>query len=228
MRLGLLQKRLGVSFDPTPVADDKEFMVRTRTVSDHSLILTNQFLSHASVSMLSRGAASSAMLFVGPGSFEMTPFAEGLEEYKNFGVVKTMNTGFRDLSVGGAPRNYKFDEGAEKRDRYNIVVAVDSTPTAKTKGMRVVLISDADVLSDAILGRVAVVQNMLVDVIKWTGGEEAYAGETVSEKDKRIEHTKSQDAKWFYGTIVGAPLLMLGLGLLFLSRRRRKSSGSRA
>ena len=69
------------------------------------------------------------------------------------------------------------------------------------------------------------VVNMLVDIIKWTGGEEAYSGETISEKDKLIEHTKSQDAKWFYGTMVGAPLLMLGLGFLVVTRRRRKHAG---
>ncbi|MCP4446763.1 MAG: hypothetical protein GY811_15660 [Myxococcales bacterium] len=228
MRLELLQQRLGVAFNPAPLADDKVFMVRTRSVTDHSLILTNQFLSHASVSMLSRGAARSVMLFVGPGSFDIVPFGESAEGYKNFGVVRTMSTGFRDLGTSDSPRNYRFDKDTEKRDRYNVVVAVDSTPTAKEKGMRVVLISDADVLSDGILGRVAVAQDMLVDVVKWTGGEEAFTGETVSEKDKRIEHTKSQDAKWFYGTMVGAPLLMLGLGLLFLSRRRRKTRRSQS
>ena len=122
-----------------------------------------------------------------------------------------------------------FDEGSEKRDRYTIAMAVedpepDNLPEGVThNGMRVVLLADREVFSDAILGRVAVVQNMLVDIIKWTGGEEAFSGETNSEKDKRIEHTKSQDAIWFWGTMVGAPMLMLGIGLLFIGRRRRRS-----
>ena len=37
--------------------------------------------------------------------------------------------------------------------------------------------------------------------------EEEFAGETVSEKDVAIEHTKSEDVVWFYGTLVGAPKL---------------------
>jgi hypothetical protein len=42
----------------------------------------------------------------------------------------------------------------------------------------------------------------------------------------RIKHTRSRDAKWFYGSIVGAPLLILGLGLVVgqLGRRRRRRS----
>ncbi len=226
MQLGPLEKRLGVTFDPTPLADDKEFMVRTNSVTDHSLVITNQFLSHASIATLSRGATGSAMLFVNSGSFELVPFAEG--PTKNFGVIRTMATAFRDHQTGSTPRNFRFDAETEKRDRYNVVVAVDGNPASADEGMRVVLLADADVLSDVIVGRVAVVQNMLVDIIKWTGGEESFAGETVSEKDKRIEHTKSQDAKWFYGTMVGAPLLMLGFGLLFTSRRRRTSERSKS
>jgi len=226
MALGPLEKRFGVTFDPTPLADDKEFMVRTNSATDHSLVITNQFLSHASIATLSRGATGSAMLFVNTGSFDVVPLASG--EAKNYGVIRTMGSAFRDRSSAGVQRNFRFDADVEKRDRYNVVVAIDGNPGNPDEGMRVILLADADVLSDVILGRVAVVQNMLVDIIKWTGGEESFAGETVSEKDKRIEHTKSQDAKWFYGTMVGAPLLMLGLGLLFLSRRRRKSKGSKS
>jgi len=56
----------------------------------------------------------------------------------------------------------------------------------------------------------------------WLVGKESYVGDVVSEDDKPIEHTKSQDAKWFVGTIIGAPALVLALGLVgTLTRRRR-------
>jgi len=223
MRLGVLSKRLGVTFNPLPLADDKEYMVQSRTPTDHSLLLTNQFLAHASISALSRSAARAAILFVGPGSFDEAPLADGLGTTKVNKVIRSMRTTYRDLPNATGARNFSFDKETEKRAQYNLVVAVEGGPLEDATSMRVVLIADAEVLSDAILGRVAVVQNMLIDVIKWTGGEEAYAGETISEKDKRIEHTKNQDAIWFYGTMVGAPLLMLGIGLLFVGRRRRRT-----
>jgi hypothetical protein len=50
-----------------------------------------------------------------------------------------------------------------------------------------------------------------------------FAGEVVSEDDKPIKHTKSQDAVWFTLTIVGAPLLVLTLGLVGTWARRRRS-----
>ncbi len=237
MRLGVLKERLGVTFNPTPIADDKEFMVQTRTVADHSYILTNQFLSHASISALSRGAARSAILFVSPGSFDDVPLGEPHKGNKANKVIRSMSTSFRDVVDATGDRNHQFDKNSEKRDRYSIVVAIEGpvveekSPEESATGedktpMRVVLLADAEVLSDSILGRVAVVQNLLVDLVKWTGGEEAYAGETISETDKRIEHTKSQDARWFYGTMVGAPLLMLGIGLLFVRRRKRRRKQS--
>ena len=51
---------------------------------------------------------------------------------------------------------------------------------------------------------------------------EHLAGDTVSEKDVRIKHTRSKDVVWFYGSIVGAPLFVLGLGLFSVSWRRRR------
>jgi hypothetical protein len=230
MRLGPIQKRLGVAFNPTPIADDKEFMVRTRTISDHSLILTNQFQSHASISTMARGNARAAILFVRPGSFDELELSPEQKSTTRSQIVRTMQTAFRDIAGSDETPNFTFDEKSEKRDRYTIAMAVenpDARPAnlpegASHNGMRVVLLADREVLSDGILARVAVVQNMLVDIIKWTGGEEAFSGETSSEKDKRIEHSRSQDAIWFYLTILAAPTLVLVLGLLYVGRRRSR------
>ncbi len=229
MSLGLLQRRLGVAFNPTPITDDKEFMVQSRTPADHALILTNQFLSHASISTMSRGNARAAILFVRPGSFDDLELTEDLKSTKKSQIIRSMPTAFRDLPGSDETPNFLFDEKSEKRDRYTMAMAVENPdaqpsnlPEGVThEGMRVVLLADREVLTDGILARVAVAQNMLVDIIKWTGGEEAFAGKTNSEKDKRIEHSKSQDAKWFYGTILGAPLLVLLLGFAYLGRRGR-------
>ena len=37
-----------------------------------------------------------------------------------------------------------------------------------------------------------------------------------------IEHSKSQDAVWFYGTILAAPIFVLLAGLFYVGRRRRR------
>jgi hypothetical protein len=67
---------------------------------------------------------------------------------------------------------------------------------------------------------------LLLDAVRWLIGEESFAGEVSSEEDVRIEHTKEKDVYWFYSTILGAPALVLGLGLLF--GRKSRSAGGRA
>jgi hypothetical protein len=60
------------------------------------------------------------------------------------------------------------------------------------------------------------------DTIDWLAGKEVFAGDVTSEDDKPIQHTKGQDAVWFTLTMIGAPLLVLALGLFgTLARRRR-------
>jgi hypothetical protein len=86
--------------------------------------------------------------------------------------------------------------------------------------MRAFVLSDADVLSDLVMERVAGNQMLLVDALRWLVGEESLAGELESEEDVRIEHTKQQDLAWFYTTIFGVPALVLAGGFGF-SRRAR-------
>jgi hypothetical protein len=76
-------------------------------------------------------------------------------------------------------------------------------------------------------GRAAIVMvsgPLLDDTVKWLGGEEVFVGDVVSEDDKPIQHTKSQDAVWFMLTLIGAPILVLTLGLVGTWARRRKSA----
>jgi hypothetical protein len=70
-------------------------------------------------------------------------------------------------------------------------------------------------------------QYFLVDIVRWLGGEESFAGEISSEEDVRLEHSREKDVLWFYGTILGAPALVLGLGLAFARRARRPKGGKR-
>ena len=95
------------------------------------------------------------------------------------------------------------------------------------RAMRAMVFADAQLVSDRVLGTLALNQALVVDALKWLGTEEAFVGETTSEKDVAIEHTKSQDVAWFYSTILGAPLLVLSGGLAGVYRRRRKSGAGR-
>jgi len=230
--LGLLEGRLGVHFDPTPLADDK----RPRRIrggrADNVLLIAKTFSSHASVTTLSRHGSTEGLPLVLAGSLVDVPFTtDGDHKPKRTYVIRSSKTTFQDKD-----KDFVFTKGTDKRGQYNLAVAVED-PSAvppeppapdedgadkEEKGMRAMVFADAELFLDGIQGTVPIAQFMFADAVKWLGGEEHLAGDTVSEKDVRIKHTRSKDVVWFYGTIVGAPLLVLGFGLFSVSWRRRR------
>lgn len=218
--LGALAGSLGVEFEAAPLSDDQHFLRRSMTPSDRRFIKTNQFSSHASVTTLSRRRADEALVFVNAGSLADAPYTgEGAAPKKTY-VVRSMSSSFADLDD-----DLSFDADTETRQSYNLAVAIEgSAAPGGERGMRAFVVSDAEIFSDAIMTRLFLPEHFAADAIKWLGGEEKYAGETVSEKDVYIEHTNSEDVAWFYSTIVGAPVLvmLLGLGIVALRRRRNQ------
>jgi hypothetical protein len=226
--LGPLSGRLGVAFDPTNIADEQRHRVVRGAPSDNLEIVTNQFSSHASVTTLNRVGVNYGVLMLDSGHLVDAPFTGGGkgEGPKRTYVVRSMQSSYPD-----ANGNFEHDD-AEKRDRYNLVAAIEDESAKPDKpkegqpddGMRAMVFASGRIFSDAALvdRRLQLNQAMIVDAVRWLGGEEEFAGETVSEKDVAIEHTKSEDVVWFYASLAGAPILVLvfGLGMAFLRRRR--------
>ena len=53
-------------------------------------------------------------------------------------------------------------------------------------------------------------------------GDEAFSGQTSTEADVKITHTRKQDVAWFYSTIFLAPALVIGAGVVVTRNARRK------
>lgn len=235
----------GVEFKPTVLANDKQFARRRYNDSDRTLLVSNRFSSHASVSTLSRNSSRAAILVAGAGSVSR---AQGSSAKVDI-ALRAMSGTFDDQN-----RNYTFDDGKEKRDTYGLAAAstlpVDGAAPAPKKEekkddkkddskkdiptvappneMRAFVLADADVVSDLLMSNFMSNQLLVVDALRWLGGEESFAGEVNSEEDVRIEHTQQKDLVWFYTTIFGAPALVLGLGLAYSSRGRKAKGGKRS
>jgi len=222
-----LAKVVGLGYSPTLLANDTQHVRRRANNSDRSLLISNRFSSHASVSTLSRNAARAAIIFARTGSLT----ALGTAGYKVDMALKAMGGTFADLN-----QNYDFDKDTEKKDTYNLAAAVtkpvepapgDSPkPSEKdvkkeAKEMRAFALADADGVSDLLLSNFGPNRLLLADAIRWLGGEDSFAGEVNDEQDVRIEHSKQADQGWFYGTIIGVPVLVLGIGLNISRRARR-------
>lgn len=108
-------------------------------------------------------------------------------------------------------------------------------PETHKDGFRALVYANAAFFTDALgqdisgrVRRVMVGGDMLFDAVLWLGGEEAFTGEVITEDDKPIKHTKSEDAAWFTLTILGAPTLVLTGGLLGTGLRKRRRRTHRA
>ncbi|MDI1444285.1 Gldg family protein [Polyangium sp. 6x1] len=215
-----------LSFDPTVLATtDQLFVPRRRNASDKANIVSNRFSSHASVSTLSRVSQRAVVLVPVAGSLDKKAGSEPKVDF----VLRSSGAAFADKNG-----NYELD-GDEKKATFNLAAAVtkplaEGVDKAKVKGpqeMRAFVLADADALSDLALGVAETNQLFAVDAVRWLGGDESFSGEIVTPEDVRIEHTKQKDVFWFYGTIIGAPALLFGVGLL-VTRRARRTAGRKA
>ena len=82
------------------------------------------------------------------------------------------------------------------------------------------MLADSDGIGDGVIKVARATAYYALDGMKWLLGDEAIAGETSSEVDVPMAHTKKQDIVWFYSTIFLAPALVLGVGWLHESRRK--------
>ncbi len=243
--LGALEGRLGLRFDRGSITDDRSFLPQRGNLSDRRVALTTQFSAHASTTALSRSiesglplADSGALLdadFTGDSAKDPKP-------RKTF-VIRSMETSWLDRNGNFLLDDKATDPAAvEKRDRYNVAAAVEGNPikaadgkSPDKEGFRALVYADVDLFADAVMetgmGQRALVMiggPLLEDAVRWLGGEEIFAGETISEEDKAIKHSRSQDNVWFLLIIVGLPMAVLGAGLYGTLGRRRKKPAAKA
>lgn len=221
----------GLKFTPVRLANDKFYVRLTRSQADRQAMFSNRFSAHPSVSTLSRNSNQLASVLLGAGYLEEVPPTEpsGSKPQVQF-TIHSMPFSWND-----ANNNFEFDAPAEARKVYELAAVVTmpvpkpATPPPAPAGkkpetpeMRLVVVADSDLVSDQVF-RNPGNGYVFVDALKWLGGEEEYIGETTSEEDVRIMHTRKEDQWWFYLTIFGVPALVLGSGLIYVSRRRRRS-----
>jgi hypothetical protein len=238
--LEALARIAGLELSPALLTNERQHFRSRFNDSDRTLLGTNRFSSHASVSTLSRNSARAGIAVFGSGSLEKKGDAAQKVDF----AIKSLPGTFPDKNA-----NYKQDEG-ENPSTYNIAAAVSAPakkdgakpeekkddkneePKKEDKSappdeMRAFVLADADSVADLAMQNFIGNQVLFVDAVRWLGGEESFAGEVNTEEDVRIEHTKEKDLIWFYATIFGAPALIGGAGFWYSRRSRRRRGGGR-
>ena len=223
--LGPLGGKLGIKFNPAVVSDETTHFPVSRTKYDIRFVGTTGFSAHASTTALSR-AGKGMLPLIEAGALEDDKYTGAGEAPKKTYTIRTLDSSFLDLN-----NDFAFTAPDEKKQKYNIAAAVDGPKLDGKDGYRVLVFADVDLFEDIdwLLGRPTgfpVSGPLIDDSIHWLGGDESFVGETMSEDDKPISHTKGQDAVWFTLVVVGAPLLVLVLGLVGTAARRKRTKKS--
>lgn len=212
---------VGLDYKRETLANDKTFMRRRFNDSDRSNVVTNRFSSHASVSTLSKFSQRAPVIFPGAGHLTQTA---GFEPKADF-TVRSMPDTF-----GDANQNFTYDGDTEKKTTFQIAAAVAKPSGGKPAGAdgaaspedsRAFVVADSDAFTDTAIPNEPNAL-LVLDAVRWLGGEESFSGAIESTEDVRIEHTKEKDVVWFYGTIFGAPALVLAAGLIYTKRSRSR------
>lgn len=220
-----LAASVGATFVPGRLADDERHVVRRNNVSDRIIMPTNRFSSHASVTTLSRNPTR-GVIVMGASYLKIAP-AEGARVDV---AMRSFGSAFVD-----SDGNFERSDN-EPKDEFALAIAVTKAINGQAKGapadapgdegvakeMRAFVLADADAMSDLLLPRVPGNPVLAFDAMRWLIGEESLAGEIESEEDVRVEQSKQMNMAWFYSTVFGVPVFVLGVGVA-ISRRGRRS-----
>lgn len=205
---------LGVAYRPELVLSDKAFVRVTGGMTDRAYVGTSKFSSHESITTLTKNASALTLI---------TPLAGAIEELAEHAgkvtvTIKGSPEWWRDLNG-----NYEFDKDTEKRGSIDLG-AVTTGPAEGGKEWRGAVIGDASWASNLVLTQSQANQVYLLETLGWLTQDPALQGETESEEDVKIQHTKEGQAVWFYGASALAPVGVFLAGWLRVQRRRRRGA----
>jgi len=223
---------MGIKYNRTPLANEKNFISLTNSKADKSFLFTNIFTSHESMTTLARHEERVALAVFRSGWLSTTP---EIGDWQTNETVRSMSDTFNDEN-----KNFEFDQNAkEVRNSYVLGAATvrktDGSAGASDKSTaekevpekkaRMMTFADSSAASDVAMRNPAN-QVYVADSMKWLVGETKFAGETASEEDVKIQHTRKADVVWFHGTVILVPLLVLGAGAIATRRGKRRGTAA--
>jgi hypothetical protein len=185
---------------------------------------TGRTTPHDSTSTLNQFAGRMPVIVLGAGS--LSKLASAPATLKIVYTLSSLPGSWEDTNANG-----RFDADGEKRGARELAAAIEKTGEATkdaatnkaAPGMRALVITDADLAGNRVV-LTAGNAYLLMDGIKWLGGDEALAGKVESEEDVPFVYNKDNDAVWFYGTSFIVPAAVLAIGLLVVRRGRASKS----
>lgn len=211
---------LGLRQLPGTIASEKDHIRRSHTASDQAIVFSNSYSAHPVVTTVSRHRELASLFYRGT-SFERAE-ANPLDQGAKPDVKVTVTFPLKSGNDFWRETDEQFLRApSEKTEAVNMIAAVKLEKPGRPEG-RVVVIGDGDFATDRLI-RNAGNSVLVIDTLGWLIGDEKIQGDTTSEEDIAIQHTRDEDKLWFYATTFAVPVPVLGLGVWIARRRRRRS-----
>ena len=205
--LSFLRDEVGMQFKAEVLANDRSYVVATKSMTDRWFLFSNNFTAHEAVATMADYDEQVAVLFFQSGYFAIKG---GNGEWHAQAAMKSLPTTFVDKN-----KNFTFDKGRETRATFDICAAAEW----RDKGGRIFACADATLAADLFM-QGAGNKLLFIDSLQWLMNDK-YRGAAASEEDEKIIHSRDEDLLVFYSTIVAMPLLLLLAGMLATRRRKR-------
>ncbi len=199
---------LNLTFKAEPLANEMAYARRAdQKISDRANLVTSTFSSHPSVSTLTR---------LGPRAAVVLPGAGWIDAKKDRTSAIPVDSPIKAHYATFVDKNGNFTLDPDEQKR-----AWELAATAVKKDARVFVIADSDWIGDEAI-KIPGNSVLALDVVRWLMGDESFSGQTSTEADVKITHTRKQDVAWFYSMLFVAPALVIGAGIAVTRKTRRK------
>lgn len=206
-RMSGLLARLGLSAGEAPIAHETAYIPQRRGIADRVLIATNRFGTHEAVTTVSRNSTRVGLVMP-------TVLALGALD----GAVTQSTVLVRSFPDAWEDLDGDREKGSEEPSRvFDLAMAVEGPGDG---AFRAIVVGDVSTFSDPAYAYSQGNQLFAEDAAKWLLGDEDQVGETEREEDVEIRHTREGEGIWFWGTILGVPLLLTVAGGIFVNLRR--------
>ena len=202
---------MGIGWDPSKtLLDDKQYLNVSNGLADRANIVTNKFSSHDSVTTVSRAGQQAVFAALGAGAIS----DQKAPDTKVTVTVRTLPDGWAD-----ANGDYE-NQSSEPRKSVELAAAV--TQGEGDTEFRAVVVGDANWASDMVITQKMFANiQFLVDALGWLNKDASLTGTTNNEEDVKIQHTRENQAWWFYATAVFVPIGFMSLGAVRVRSRRK-------
>jgi hypothetical protein len=209
---------IGLGLEQGVVASERNSLRRTFTERDRTIVRTNRYSGHPTVTLAMRNSSRGvATVFIGGGSLVRHEGEDVVAGARSVFPITSSSDFWLDTNG-----NYTKDDG-ERQGQMNMVAAVTITREGDAKEGRVVVVADGDFVTDQVLRNPG---NGLVisDVVDWLIGQESIVGDVSSEEDVPLERTVQEDKFYFWMPVLAVPLPIAFVGVWMGFRARRRKS----